>query len=405
MLASSSKVQASYVEEVAYGVTPATAGKSLRITGESLNYAIQTADSSEINATRQVTDSIQVGATASGALNVELSYREFDPFLEAMLASTFGRGDNPALAFGTDGVKAITSVTFSTGPNTAVGSLTNDFQGIVAGQWVTFTGAAAVTAGVANKAYRVISNTVDYTTLTFDTDTPIPASASGIACNCCSSRLSNGTADLRTFSIQKAFTDVGQYFVYRGMSPSKLDLSFDTGSFLKGAITFMGANSARNTTSFITTPGPSQSFGAMNAVSNVGTILLDGNPLADTFIKSAKISIDGKLRGQNAIGHLGNVGVGQGTFAIGGSLEVYLYDGAVYDKAISNQLVSIQIPIMDVYGNGYAFIFNNAKLGVPSAQAGGKDADVMLSIPFSAVAPNTASDKMLIIDRFGAAAV
>jgi len=386
-LASSSKTQLVIIEEAAFGVTPATStSKYLRMTGESLAYDIQTAASEEINASRQVTDMVHVGATAQGGVNLELSYREYDPLLEALLSGTF-------TTFGTGGVKALTC-SF----NHTLGTITDDgidgFIGLVAGQWFSVIGGA--NAGV----YRIGSRTND--AITVDTDTPLVSTVPAVSCSITGTRLSLGTAALRSFTIEKRFTDVSQFFAYRGMSPSKLDLSFDTGSILKGSISFMGANSTRASVTFITgTPADSQPFGVDNAVTGVGAILLDGALIANTYVKSAKISVDGKLRGQTAIGSLGNVGLGAGTFEIGGTLELYLVDGAIYDQAIANSLLSLEIPVMDVDNNGYTFIFNNIKLGVPTVAAGSKDNDVMLSVPFTAVAPTPTTDKMLIIDRFG----
>lgn len=391
-LASTSKTQLSYIEESTFGETPAAGTPSnLRMTGETLSYDIQTEVSAEINATRQITDAVQVAASAQGGVNFELNYREYDPFLEALLSSTY------STAFGTDGVESLTVTIVA-----AAGTITDDgvdgFAGLVAGQW--FSIATGPNAGV----YRIGSMTDDQ--LTVDTDTPLTQDETSVTLSFSSSRLALGTAALRSFSLQKYFSDVTQYFIYRGMSPSKLDLSFETGSMLTGSFDFMGANSARAATDFMPAAADaSQSFGVMNAVSGVGTILLDDDVIAGTYIKSAKISVDGKLRGQTAIGHLGNVGLGVGTFEIGGELEMYLADGSIYDTALADTLVSLQLPTMDVSHNGYAFIFGNCKLGVPKVQATGKDNDVMLSVPFSAVAPDTSTDKMLIIDRYGAAAV
>lgn len=390
-LASTSKVQLSYIEEATFGVTPGTGTPSnLRMTGESLAYAIQTESSAEINASRQVTDAVQVSAEASGGVNLELSYREYDPFLEALLGGVY------SATFGVDGVSTLT-VTI----NATAGTITDDgvdgFAGLVVGQW--FGIASGVNAGY----YRIGTHTDDM--ITVDTDTPLVSDQTSVSLAFSSARLTVGTAALRSFSLQKYFSDVTQYFVYRGMCASKLDLSFETGSILKGSIDFMGADSARAAVDFMpAAASASQAFGVMNAVSGVGSILLDGNVMADTYVKSAKITVDGKLRGQSAIGYLGNVGVGQGTFEIGGELEIYLADGVIYDKAIADTLVSIQLPVADVNNNGYAFIFNNAKFGVPTVQAGGKDGDVMMSVPFTALAPNSASDKMLVVDRFGVAA-
>lgn len=387
-LASTSKAQLVVIEESTFGVTPGAGSPVyLRMTGESLAYDIQTAMSEEIEQSRQVKDMVHVGATAQGAVNLELSYREYDPFLEALLSSTFN-------SFGTDGAKTLTC-SF----DAAAGTITDDgvdgFAGLVAGQWFSVTNGA--NAGV----YRIETHTDDV--ITVDTDTPLASTAAGVSCVISSTRLSVGTATLRSFSIEKRFTDITQFFVYRGMSPSKLEISFDTGAILKGSVTFMGANSARAAVTYMPgVVGDSQPFGVDNAVTGVGTILLDNTPIANTYVKSAKISVDGKLRGQTAIGTLGNVGLGVGTFEIGGTLELYLVDGALYDQAIANSLLSLEIPVMDVDNNGYAFIFNNIKLGVPTPVAGSKDNDVMLSVPFTAVAPTPTSDKMLIIDRFGA---
>lgn len=393
-LASTSKTQMAYVEETTFGVTPVAGDPlKLRMTGESLNYDIQSESSAEINDTRQTSDSVHVGATAQGGINLELSYREYDPFLESLLAGSFA-------ALGVDGVIAVAAATFNTGANTIACTVT-EFAGIVDGQWISVLGAAAGTnVGV----YRVAIATDSL--LTLDTDTPLSADIGPVVCDVTASRLSNGVEALRSFSLEKNFSDVTQFFLYKGMSPSKLSLSFDTGALLKGALDFMGAKGDRAAVTFMpSAPGASQSFGIMNAVTGVGTILLDEEILANTYIKSAKIDIDAKLRGQDAIANLGNVGLGQGTFEIGGTLEMYLADGAIYDKALANTSVDIQIPVYDVAGNGYAFIFKNVKFGVPTVQAGAKDADVMLSVPFKAIAPDTSVDKMIIIDRFGVAGV
>ena len=391
-LASTSKAQVSYIEEVTAGTTPvAGTPKRLRITGESLGYKISNESSKEINDSRQVSDRVQTGATADGDFNIEWSYHEFDAFLEALIGGTY-------TPFGTGGQTTLTCTI-----NHTAGTITDDgvdgFTGLLAGQWFWLSGAGATTN--AGRLYRISSRTNDQ--LTVDTDTPLLADVAGGSMTFSSSRVTTGTAALRYFSLQKYFSDVNQYFVYRGMSPTKMSLSLSAGALITGSIGFMGFNSAQNTTTFMPgAPSSSQAYGITNAVTGVGTILLDNNALVGTSIKSATINIDGKLRGQSAIGSLGSVGLGSGTFEIGGSIEVYLDTTAsVYAQALANTNVSIQIPIKDVNGNGYVFIFPNAKLDVPTVTAGGMDADVMLSIPFSAVAPSS-TDHMIIIDRFGA---
>lgn len=392
-LASTSKVQLAYLEEATPGTTPVAGTPTLvRTTGESLAYAIQSESSKEINASRQVSDRVHVGASASGGLNIEMNYRGYDPFLEALLGGLF------STAFGTDGVEALT-VTIDKTANTITDDGVDGFAGLVVGQWISLIDTVA-NDGV----YRIATHTDDV--LTIDTDTPLLADATADACSVTSSRLSCGTAVLRHFSIEKNFTDVTQFFMYRGMAPSKLSLAFASGSLLTGAFDFMGFNSERGGATLMPgAPAAAQAFGIMNAVVGVGSILIDDAPIAGSYVKSMNISLDGKLRAQTAIGNLGSVGLGAGQFEFGGTLEFYLADGSLYDSAIANNTISVQFPVYDVDNNGYAFIFANVKLDVPTVTAGSMDSDVMLSAAFNAVAPDTSTDKMVVIDRFGVAAV
>ena len=401
-LASSSTAAIAYLEESTYGTTPAGAAALLRMMSEDLKYDVQSESTKELNATRQVADSIIVGAESGGGVNLELNYKEYDPFLEALLASTFS-------TFGTGGVTTLTvSIVVST--RTVTDDGVDGFAGVVAGQWVSLNGTANGNDGV----YRVATRTDDE--LVMDASTPFAGTdeSASASVDVSTSRLSNGIAAMRSFSLEKKFTDVSQFFMFTGMVPSSASLDFSTAAIVTGKIGFLGKGSTRAGATAFTVPTPtaSNSYGVMNAVTGVGVgatgagaILArdsgDSDLLANTYVQSMKVNIEAGVRGQKAIGVLGNAGVALGTFNIGGTIDVYLADGTIYDEALSNNLVSIQFPVKDVDNNGYAFIFNNCKLGVPTVNAGGMDTEVVMSIPFTAVAPDTTSDKMLVVDRFG----
>ena len=392
MLAGTSSTQLSYLEEVTFGVIDqAGTPKNLRMTGESLAYDITLEESKEINSTMQVSDLVPVGATSQGGVNLEFQYREYDPFFEALLANVYTEA-------GTDGVVDLTTVTFAAAGNTATGT-SGDFDDFVAGQWVSFIGdGTELNLGV----FRIATATTDV--LTFDTDYPV-VDETDTTYSITGSRLTLGSAALKTFTVQKEFSDVTQFFAYRGMAASKMSLALATGALLTGSLGFMGSDAVRgDVTQFGGAADAANTYGIMNVVTGVGNILIDGDPIPDTFVKSANVMIDAKLRAQTGLGVLGNVGIGRSTYAVGGSLEIYLADGAIYDQALANTTVSVEFPVQDVLGNGYAFIFNNCKLGVPTVQASGKDADVMLSTDFTAIAPG-AADKVVYIDRFGTAPV
>jgi len=399
-LASSANYNLAYKLETTFGEVPVGTPKSLRNTGSDLKYDVTSESSKEINATSQVRDRIHVGADASGSVNLELSYQEYDELIAGVLRSTYN-------TFGTAGVKALTMTIAKT-----AGTITDDgvdgFAGLVAGQWILLT--TTLNTGV----YRISTRTDDV--LTIDASTPLVVDEAGVAGTVSSTRISNGVLALPTFAIEKQFTDVAQYFMHLGQAPSKLDLDFTSGSIVTGSIGFIGKNAVRAAaTAFAASPSASNAFGMMNAVTGVGVtagagaiIVRDSGGssiVANTFLTSLKFSVDNKTRGQKALGVLGNAAVAPGTFEISGTIEAYLADGGLYDAALSNETVSITFPAVDADLNGYAITLAHVKLDVSDPAIGGMDTDVMVTIPFTAIAPDTSVDRMLTIDRFGVAIV
>jgi len=89
--ADSSELDFAFVEESTLGTTPASpTWQKLRITSESLEYAIQNETSNEIRPDADLSDLIQVGANVSGDFGFELTYgSEFDTVFEHLLRGTF----------------------------------------------------------------------------------------------------------------------------------------------------------------------------------------------------------------------------------------------------------------------------------------------------------------------------
>jgi hypothetical protein len=89
-MANASQTRLAYVAESTYGVTPATPTfQKLRYTAEGLGANIENVTSNEIRADRNVSDLIQVGSSAGGNVDFELSYGSYDDFLESLMFSTF----------------------------------------------------------------------------------------------------------------------------------------------------------------------------------------------------------------------------------------------------------------------------------------------------------------------------
>jgi hypothetical protein len=402
-LASSSAVQVRYIPEATFGVTPVAGNPlNIRVTGESLNYDITKAMSTEINATRTISSMIPTGAKASGDLNGEMQYREYDRFMESTLQSTF-------TVYGTAGVGTTftadftaTTITASVAPTTT-SALTN----LKRGQWFRLT-----TGGINNGKLFRVSSTVSPTStvITLDAGTPATVGSAVATCSVQTRRLSHGTTQT-SYTIEKNMTDVGVFEAFTGMTPSKMAISIQSGNLSTINFSFMGKNAAMTTaTALPGTPVASYSFDIQSGVTGASCQVWEGGaPLTGTFVKSLSLDYDNALREQDALCSLGSVGIGSGTIALTGSLSIYFADKTLFDKFVANTNTSLAFSTMDGAGNGYVFSLPVVNISSYQITAGGKDADMMADVQFTALRDAANADatlqKVVFVDSFGAAAV
>ena len=404
-LASSSAVQLAYIQEATFGVTPvAGTPKLLRTTGESLDFGISKEMSNEINATRTISAMSPVSASATGGFQAEMQYAEYDPLLAATL-------QNAPVVFGTGGVSTTFTADFTATTITASVAPTGSsaFTLLQRGQWFRVSAGANANNG---RLLRVSTTTAPTSTvITLDANTPATAGTSVPAVAIQTSRFTHGTTQ-SSFSIERRATDVSEFFNYRGMTPSKFDLSISTGSLSTINFDFMGKDAVRGTTTLL--PGvaaASNNFDIHSGVSNTAAcqIWLGNTPLQGTFAKSVSLSFDNALRSQEGICTLGAVGIGSGTINCTASVEIYFDNGALFDAFVANQNQQVIFSSVDGSGNGYVFTLPNANISSYKTNASGKDSDLMASIEFTALrneaAPTVDLRKVLFIDRFGTAVV
>lgn len=410
--ATGSRTQLAYLVESTYGVTPAGNGKKIRCTDTTgLSYAVSYTNSSEVRSDRQVTGSTLTGASASGPIPFELSYREYDAFLEAVTQGTWGaqtKWDGTAgTAWGTDGVGAVipTSATFAgttAGTHTitagAATSGSSIFTNLAKGQWVRISGSSVAGQNIIAQVSKTVAPTT--TVLTFE-GTPFTGvtGAGGAAVKINTYRLTNGTTQ-RSFSIEREHADITQFFNFRGMTASKMSMSFSSGALATGSFDFMGKDSVRGTSTSLGTRTESNTYGIMNSVVGVGNIYEAGVPLTSTSIKTLSFDLDNGLYSNEAIGTLGAVSVGAGSCTVSGTMEVYLTDGTLYDKFIADTATSLSWSVVDTAGNGYVFTLPNVKFKDAKVTGGTLNSSAMLSVGFDAHMDTTFL-KTIIIDRVG----
>lgn len=400
-LASADTVQLRYVPEATFGVTPATAPYNLRMTGETFSFERTKEDDKEIDKNAELKSSTTVDASAGGDLKVHFQYAEYDRFLAAVLRGAWTVHGTGGVGSTFVGTFAATSITAGAAP---VGA--NAFTNLKKGQWFRVNAPGDANDGKMARVSTVTAPTS--TVITLDPSTPMTVSASVAGCSIATSRLTNGTT-LQTFQVERE-TEVGQYFLFRGQGVSKFSTSFGAASQTEATFTFMGKDGLRKASTYFTgTPVESQTYEIQNAVTGVGNIWENGAPLANTFIESMTMDFDSGLRAQKAIGNLGAVGLGLGTFVAKGTLEVYFANGDLFEKFEKDTYTSITVSSVDSSGNGYVFTFPRVQLTAAKISAGSKNTDLMASFEWTAYSDRANAEaslrKTMFIDRVGAAIV
>lgn len=398
-LASTSRAALGFIAESTFGTTPgAGTAKNIRFTGESFSFDLSKEVSKEIRADRQNSGATTVDATANGGFNFEMQYREYDPFFQAALFSTYG-------AYGTDGVSttftadfAATTITASVAP---VGA--NAFTNIAKGQWLRLLAPTHANDGKLVRASTSVAASA--TVITLDASTPLSVGTGVALCAVQTSRLANGTT-AQFFSFEKQLLDVTQYLTYKGMHVSKMNWKIAAGALSEGSFEFLGKTSTRaGVTALPSALGASQTFNIQNGVTGVGQLWEGTSPLTGTYVKSLDIAVDNNLRSQTAIGTLGAVGIGVGDMKTTGSFDAYFADGAQYDKFLADTYTSITVATQDTSGNGYVLTLPRVLLMTAKVVAGQKNTDLMASFTYEAFSDDAnataALRKTMFIDRVG----
>lgn len=389
-MADSNRAQLYSLKESTWGATPASAMTQLRYNGESLGFNISNVTSNEVRSDRQVVDLIQVGAEASGGVDFELSYGAHDPFLAGALFSDWG---TPVAISVSDDIAASNT-------SSALTSTSTDFTAtsVAVGQWVRVSGFAA-SSGANNGYYQVTSVAANSLGVS-----PAPASdeaAAGLTIAVDGTLLRNGVTE-SSFTLEKAFTDVGKFIAFTGMVANSLNLTIETGSVIRASTAFMGkAASIGDVTIGTGTAVAASTNDVMNAVNNVGEVREAGAVLSGTALRSLSIQLANNLRGIQAVGSLGTVDIGSGRCTVTGSVSVYFSDGAWYEKYLAGTATSLSFRVQDAAGNAYVVGLPSVKLTSGRILAGGNDRDVMADFDFQALRDET-TGCTIQIDRFAA---
>lgn len=387
--------QLRYIPEATPGVTPATGtGIDLRTTNPTAKAQVESIKSNEINATRMVKSSTNVDLNVDGGFDFELSRGEYDPFLAGVLCGTWEHYGSAGLG---DPVEITTTASTITASAATAGA--SDFSTLGTNRWFKLVPPAAASASM--KAYfndlwlKTHETTAPTSTeITLSALTPL-AGVGLLAPGVAGFKLSSSTVingqDKPSFTLEWDQTDIGQFLHYTGMRPNTLSLEFAVGSIITGSFNFMGQGHDITQASILPKDAgdwiASQDGEVMNSVTDMGMIAVGGQNLlagGTSFIRNISLEISNNLRGQKALGVFGNAGVGYGEFAVSGSMEVYFQDEDLYKQALEGTNTTLAFGVADFTGAGYLIELDKIRFNNASMNPGGKDGDMMVSLPIEA---------------------
>ena len=379
-MSDSNQVNILYKDEAVIGeiVVPGAAD-SLRFNSESLTASYNDEESPEIDASRQVTDIIQLGRSNSGDIVTSLSYGNLDSIIESGMYNVWGGAialDIDGVDFGAPAAGNGGTVTGSAAANVALDP----------GDWAFLEGGNAANSGW--KQVQAISDAL----ITF-----APPSACVVQNNVDiivkGSIIKNGITR-KSISIVKQFSQLAPiiYHSYAGCVVDSFAVEVRSESSISATITLQGTKHAQE---------DANPFGAvaanakltnpiMSAAVNVGEFAEGGviTP-ASTIVTGLTFTLANNLRQSRDIGEIDPADIRSGRANVSGQIEVYFQDGDLYEKLVDRTETSFSWILEDDNNNSYVFAFPRVRLRNGRVLAGGADTDIIAQYDFQALRHRT----------------
>ena len=384
--AGSNRTELSYEVETVFGTDPASGTRQgLRYTGESITHTINTNVPNEIRADGMSPKQTQQSAETAGNIDMLWSFGSYDDFIQGAMRSTFS---TPVAVSAIDIDAAVTGASMVL---TSVGTAIE--TNLVVGQWVRVGGFTAP----GNNGYFKITATGANSITVNDIVGNAITEAAGATVTIGGSMIRNGVSPL-SYTVQEDYLDATTptRFVHSGVRVGSMSVNASVGSDLSGAFTLMGLTTTSTTILSGTTTAPTNTD-VLTSVSNIADIYID-NAVSGVSFSSLTLDANSSLRGQDAIGTLGHLGIALGTFVVSGSINLYFADAAEFNKFKANTTFSLSFRSQDAAGNAYIFTIPSMQYSSLDVNSTGLDTDIMSNANFTA-SIDVATNCMLQIDK------
>lgn len=362
-----SKYQLGYIAESTYGTTPGSPSMTaMRITGDDLNLTKESFLSNELRADREIVDFRHGNKQVGGGLNFELAFdTSFDDFFLALLGAS--SWSNAATITGT-GI-AFVNGTPDTITDTGNGFVTAGFE---VGDKVTVSGAGSGS----NSGLTVTLTAVAAGTLTISETTVVNQSAGGSVTLTASRKFAKVGTTVKSFSLERQFTDITKYQQIVGARVNSLALSVQPNAIVTGNFGILAkgwTNSSSSLDSSLTAAGTNSVFDSFS-----GTILENGSSIAT--VTGLELNVNNNLGPAFVVGSSELQQIFEERCNVSGQITAFLDDITLLDKFANETVSSLEFKLTDGT-NYYTFIVPRLKYSdaaAPINAFGG----VVVTLPF-----------------------
>lgn len=207
--------------------------------------------------------------------------------------------------------------------------------------------------------------------------------------------LKNGTTG-KSYTFEQT-VDVGgsnTYSRFTGCYLDSLSLTVSSRALVKASVAIMGLKETLDTAIITGATYTAPNTNAIETGVNVASLSVDG--VSGAKVKSVSINIKNNLRVRDTVGSLYTEEFGLGQCDVTGTVEAYFESNALYQKVLDHGVGAITFTIGSVTAKKYTVTMPICQFLDGAKKLGGKNDDVVVSIPFRAVYDSSSSASITI---------
>lgn len=195
----------------------------------------------------------------------------------------------------------------------------------------------------------------------------------------------------RSFTIERRFTDIGQYVRYRGCFLNKLSLSIKPNAILTGSFDVIGLSGEVADAPLAASPAPSLTGRQFD--SYIGALKEGGQTIA--VVTGIDLSLDNGIQPQFVLFRRDAPFVSWGRSSVTGTLTAFFENAALIGKFLDETPTNLEFSPISPDGDAYDIVLPNVRYTGAELPMDA-DGPISISMPFSAVLDKTSGTNMII---------